>query len=52
MRGALTALAGLAGFVVYTSLRVGDVRCEVCIEFVRWQPGVVLPHFPGPRRLA
>ena len=30
---ALTALAGLAGFVVYTSLGVGNVRCEVCIEF-------------------
>jgi len=26
-------LLGLIGFVVYSSLRVGGVRCEVCIDF-------------------
>ena len=30
---ALATLAGLAAFVVYTSLQAGGVRCEVCIEF-------------------
>lgn len=30
---ALVALAGLIGFVVYSSFNVGGVRCEVCIEF-------------------
>ena len=30
---ALAALLGVGGFVIYTSLGVGDVRCEVCIEF-------------------
>ena len=30
---ALAALVGLGAFVVYTSLQVGGVRCEVCIEF-------------------
>jgi hypothetical protein len=26
-------LLALIGFVVYSSLRVGGVRCEVCIDF-------------------
>ena len=26
-------LLGLIGFVVWSSLRVGRVRCEVCIDF-------------------
>jgi len=26
-------LLGLIGFVVYSSLRVGGVRCQVCIDF-------------------
>ena len=30
---ALAVLAGVAGFVVYTSFQAGGVRCEVCIEF-------------------
>jgi hypothetical protein len=30
---ALCALAALIGFVVYTSLQVGSVRCDVCIDF-------------------
>lgn len=30
---ALATLAGLIGFVVYSSLHVGAVRCEVCIGF-------------------
>jgi hypothetical protein len=30
---ALGTLAGLIGFVVYSSLQVGSVRCEVCIPF-------------------
>lgn len=30
---ALVVLVALAGFVVYSSLTVGGVRCEVCLEF-------------------
>jgi hypothetical protein len=30
---ALGALVLLGGFVVYTSLQAGGVRCEVCIDF-------------------
>jgi hypothetical protein len=30
---ALATLLGLGTFVVYTSLRAGGVRCEVCIDF-------------------
>ena len=30
---ALAALVLLVGFVVYSSLTIGGVRCEVCIEF-------------------
>lgn len=30
---ALVALASVAGFVVYTSLQSGGVRCEVCMTF-------------------
>jgi hypothetical protein len=30
---ALGVLGLLVGFVVYSSLTVGGVRCEVCIEF-------------------
>ncbi len=30
---ALAALVGLIGYVVWASLRLGGVRCEVCIEF-------------------
>ncbi len=30
---ALGALLALGGFVVWTSLSVGTVRCEVCIDF-------------------
>jgi len=30
---ALGALVLLIGFVVYSSLQSGEVRCEVCIEF-------------------
>jgi len=30
---AFVALALVIGFVVWSSLRVGGVRCEVCIEF-------------------
>jgi hypothetical protein len=28
-----TVLLGLIGFVVWTSIHAGTVRCEVCIEF-------------------
>lgn len=27
------ALAAVIGFVVWSSLRIGTVRCEVCIDF-------------------
>jgi len=30
---ALAALLGLGAVVVYSSLRAGSVRCEVCVEF-------------------
>jgi hypothetical protein len=30
---ALAALGLLGGLVVYSSLHVGGVRCEVCVEF-------------------
>jgi hypothetical protein len=30
---ALGALVLLGGFVVYTSLEAGTVRCEVCVDF-------------------
>ena len=30
---ALAVLVGLIGYVVWTSLGLGGVRCEVCIEF-------------------
>jgi len=30
---ALAALVLLVGFVVYSSLRIGGVRCEVCVAF-------------------
>ena len=30
---ALGTLVGLIGFVVWSSLNVGGVRCEVCVEF-------------------
>jgi len=30
---ALAGLTGVGGFVVYSSLRLGGVRCEVCVEF-------------------
>ena len=30
---ALASLVAVGAFVVYSSLRVGGVRCEVCIEF-------------------
>jgi hypothetical protein len=30
---ALAALVGLVAFVVYSSLELGGVRCEVCITF-------------------
>ena len=30
---ALAALAGLFGYVIWSSLRLGGVRCEVCIEY-------------------
>jgi len=37
MRGtswiALVVLLAIGGFVVYSSLSVGSVRCEVCVEF-------------------
>ena len=29
----IAGLVGIVGFVVASSLRVGGVRCEVCIEF-------------------
>jgi hypothetical protein len=30
---ALTTLAALVAFVVYASLHVGAIRCEVCLDF-------------------
>jgi hypothetical protein len=30
---ALGGLVAVGGFVVYSSLQVGGVRCEVCIQF-------------------
>ena len=30
---ALVGLVAIGGFVVYSSLTVGGVRCEVCIDF-------------------
>jgi len=37
---ALAALVLLIGFVVYSSLQSGDVRCEVCIDFRGRRPDV------------
>jgi hypothetical protein len=30
---AFVVLAGLGGFIVWSSLSVGSIRCEMCLEF-------------------